>query len=409
MGNVVAEEVIEEQQVDKGPVENKPEAMPQNKSYAGIILSVVNFVLILILIGGGFYLSQEIKDKQESQGDELSKDDLREIEVSKQLNAYQSQLGTMQKQIATFNEEITGKDNHFTKTLADLSGLHTERLNSTRKNLKSEIDQLKRQLGKTRGDWLMADAEYLLSIANQRLHLMGDVNTARMALDAADQRLRESGDTAAYKIREQIAKELAGLRSVMLPDVVGMYSSVQLLKDKVNGLAVILPYAGKPLTESKQIHDHDQTQEQTHGLLNSALSLLEGYVTVKHADQPVTKILSEEEVGFIRQQLNVKLEVIKIALVQQNDALFKSSIVDAKQWVTDNFTKNKGSKSFVAELDRLDSIAIRSQFPDISLSLKMLKDITKLRLEADKAQLKPAEDISSTVEAIVVPVSSVSP
>jgi hypothetical protein len=30
-------------------------------------------------------------------------------------------------------------------------------------------------------------------------------------------------------------------------------------------------------------------------------------------------------------------------------------------------------------------VRIRSQFPDISLSLKMLRDITKLRIETDKA------------------------
>ena len=272
----------------------------------------------------------------------------------------------MQAQIATFNEEITGKDNHYRKTLADFSQLHTEKLNRTHEELTEEITQVKRQLGKTRGDWLIADAEYLLSIANQRLHLMGDVNTTRMALEAADQRLRESGDTAAFKVREQIAKEIAGLQSVTTTDIVGMYASVQLLKEKANTLAVILPYAGKPLTQSKEIHDHEVDQDATHGLLGSALNLLEGYVTVRHSDQPVTEILTEEEVIFIRQQLNVKLEMIKISLVQQNDALYKTNIADTKQWLNKNFTKNKSAKNFQAELDRLNAIPLQSQFPDIS-------------------------------------------
>ena len=43
------------------------------------------------------------------------------------------------------------------------------------------------------------------------------------------------------------------------------------------------------------------------------------------------------------------------------------------------FTKNASTNSFHAELDKLNAIQIRSQFPDISQSLKMLKDITKLR------------------------------
>ncbi|MCK5192064.1 MAG: uroporphyrinogen-III C-methyltransferase, partial [Methylococcales bacterium] len=151
-------------------------------------------------------------------------------------------------------------------------------------------------------------------------------------------------------------------------------------------------------------HDHEQAQDTEHGVLNSALQLLEGYVTVKHSDHPVTKIITEEEVGFIRQQLNVKLEMIKITLVQQNDALFKSSIADTKQWLDENFTKNTRTKRFVAELDRLKSIQIRTQLPDISQSLKMLKDITKLRIENDKARLKSV-DKPSTEKAIVAPVA----
>lgn len=395
MGNTVAEELNQEQQAKEVQTDAQPVIKAEKKSYGGIIFGIINLFLILLLIGGGFYLFTEMKDKQQAQGDVINKGDMREIEASKQINSFQSQLSAMQSQIATFNQEIAGKDDHYTKTLADFSQLHSEKLDSTRKELMSEITLLKRQLGKTRGDWLVADAEYLLSVANQRLHLMGDVNTTRIALEAADQRLRESGDTAAFKIREQIAKEISGLRTVVLPDMVGMYSSIQILKDKVNSLAVLLPYAGKPLTESKQVHDHDQASDSDHDILNSALHLLEGYVTVKHADQPVTEIITQEDVEFIRQQLNVKLEMIKISLVQQNDALFQTNIADAKQWLNNNFTKNEASKSFVAELNTLGTIQLRTQFPDISQSLKMVKDITKMRIETDKSLMNTDEGLVS--------------
>ncbi len=387
MGDTVAEELKEQPQEVTEQTETKPvEIETQKKSYGGIIFGVVNLFLILLLVGGGFYLFDEIKDKQQAQGKDINEGDLRGIEVSKQFNSFQNQLGTMNSQIANFNAELTGKDNHFTKTLADFSQLHSEKLENTRKQLSVEITHLKRQLGKTRGDWLVADAEYLLSVANQRLHLMGDINTTKMALVAADQRLRESGDTAAFKVREQIAKEISDLDRVKKPDIVGVYSSVQNLKDKVKTLAVLLPYAGKPLTESKQVHNHDQAQEADHGMLNSALSLLEGYVTVKHSDQPVTEIITVQNAEFIKQQLNVKLEMIKISLVQQNDALFQTNITDAIQWIKTNFTKNKSSNTILAELETLNNVQLRTQFPDISKSLKMVRDIVKLRIEADKGE-----------------------
>jgi uncharacterized protein HemX len=63
-------------------------------------------------------------------------------------------------------------------------------------------------------------AEYLLSVANRRLHLMGDVSTTIEALKAADNRLRESGDTAAFKVRSQIVKEISAVKKVQVADVV---------------------------------------------------------------------------------------------------------------------------------------------------------------------------------------------
>ncbi|MEO1879750.1 MAG: uroporphyrinogen-III C-methyltransferase, partial [Methylococcales bacterium] len=295
-----------------------------------------------------------------------------------------------------------GKDSHFTKTLADFSQLHSEKMALTKNELTAAVEQIRRQLGKTRGDWLVADAEYLLSVANQRLHLVGDVKTSSMALEAADQRLRESGDAAVYKIRVQIAKEIAALGTVTLPDVVGIYSKIQLLKDTSGQLAVRLPYAGKPLTESTEIHAHEDTEGSGHGILESALNLLEGYVTVRHSSQPVTQILTEEEVAFIRQQLNVKLEMIKVALVQQHNKLYQTSIVDTKQWLNDNYTLNAKAQQFLVDLDEINSMQLQRQLPDISQSFKMLKDIVKLRLEVDKALLPSATTNDTTTEQSII-------
>ncbi len=403
----MAEEILkaaEQKNTEQTVTEIKPSEETAKKSNGWLIFGIINLLLILLMAGSFYYLLQELKNDQLAQNSESNKGELRAIEASKQLNAFQSQLAAMQSQIAAFAEDIAGKDNHFTKTLADFSQLHSEKLSMVENELREELTRIKRQLGKTRGDWLIADAEYLLSVANQRLHLVGDVKTATLALEAADQRLRESGDAAVYKVREQIVKEIAVLGTVSVVDVVGIYSKLQLLKDSSGQLAVLLPYAGKPLTESKQIHSHEDSQDTEHGILGSTLNLLEGYVTVRHSDQPITQILSEEEVSFIRQQLNIKLEMIKIALVQQNDSLYKASILDAKQWLHSHFTLNARAKHFATVLDDLNGIPMQSEFPDVSQSFKMLKDIIKLRLETDKGRGQP-KDNTSTEEAIIAPTS----
>jgi len=69
--------------------------------------------------------------------------------------------------------------------------------------------------------------------------------------------------------------------------------------------------------------------------------------------------------------------------------LFEKSIKETKKWLAENFAHNKDSDSFIKELDRISAVQIRAQFPDVSKSLKMLRDIVKLRIETDKSLHEP--------------------
>ncbi|MDD1614887.1 MAG: uroporphyrinogen-III C-methyltransferase [Methylococcaceae bacterium] len=374
-------ELSEQQEQDLG------ETKQARRSRSGFWFGVIILLIIIGLAGAGFYLFTQLRDQQKGLGGEVKG------QMSKQIADYQSQLAAIQSQLATLEANIAGKDTHFNKTLADFSQLHNEKLESTRKELNEAIARVQRQLGKTRGDWLIADAEYLLSVANERLHLIGDVNTTREALEAADQRLRESGDAGTFKVREEIAREIADIKSVIVPDIVGIYASIQSMQDRVDKLVLFLPYTGKTLTAPAEEKKQSNEDKEAHDLLDSAMNQLEGIVTIRHTEHPIKEILTPEEAQFIREQLRVKLEMVKISLVQHNEALFQSSLADAKKWTEQNFTKNTDVNNFIAELDRFNTIKIRSQFPDISSSLKMLRDITKLRIETDKA-MQPEENVA---------------
>jgi len=385
-------EVIEEQQENQTPV------VVVKKSRAGLWMGIIAIVSVVALAAAGFYVVQQL---QATQSSENNQDDLKAIEVDKQMNVLQNQLATLQSQIANINAEMTGKDNHFTQTLGDFSKLHEEHLLTLRKDMESSVSALQRQLGKTRGDWLLADAEYLLSVANQRLHLVGDVETTRQALEAADERLRESGDPGVFKVREEIAKEIALLNDITVPDIVGIYAGIQHLQDAVEGLSVFLPHAGKQ-PETGQTESQDLSQHG-HEILGELAKQLEGYVVLRYSEQAVNAILTPEEALFLKQQLKVRLEMIEIALVQENDTLFVSSIADAKQWLLKNFAENQQTEHFAAELDKLSGVKLRSKYPDISNSLKLLKDISKLRIETDKAAIDkphaPAQPDSAATPA----------
>lgn len=386
MGKTVAEEVTEKTIGSDNIIYAEP------KSRSGLWIGIIVLLIVVLIAGAGFYLYQQLR----SQSDDINKEDLRNIEVAKQMTGFQTQLASMQTQLTDATSTISNADERFEEKIAERAKMQEEKLETTRKDLTNAVLQIQRQLGKTRGDWLIADAEYLLSVAGQRLHLMGDVETTREALEAADQRLRESGDAAVFKVRDEIAKELAGLRTIPEIDLVGMYSKLQSLSGRVNQLVLFLPYQGKPVTKSSEHDKHPAPSQTSSGLLNAALKQLDGYVTVRHTAQPIKAILTAEEAQFIRQQLSLKLEMIKLALVQKNQTLYQASLEDALTWLDKNFNKNAETRQFIAELNQLNATKLNAQMPDISLSLKMLRDITKLRIETDKAM--PAIDLETKIE-----------
>ncbi|MCK5355913.1 MAG: uroporphyrinogen-III C-methyltransferase, partial [Methyloprofundus sp.] len=167
---------------------------------------------------------------------------------------------------------------------------------------------------------------------------------------------------------------------------------------------VFLPYSGK-------LQDQDRGDEATEDLndtLDDIFIEIEGIVTIKRLDQPVTSIISPEQKAFINEQLSTKLVIVKLALVQHDDALYQVGIEDVLQWLSKNFTLDSERVGFADELNRLKAIQIRSNFPDISQSLKMLRNIAKLRLETDKAlqpnaQPKPVAKPVTQAEPLTLP------
>jgi len=195
-----------------------------------------------------------------------------------------------------------------------------------------------------------------------------------------------------------------------VPDMVGLFAAIQTLESRVDKLDLFLPYSGKPFSQSTEPTNTaegpapDAEPVEHNELLDGAIAKLQGVVTIRHSDQPIKEILTPEQAQFIREQLRFKLEMVKVSLVQQKEGLYVAGIADAKAWIGQHFRQNEEAKLFLGELDRFNAVKITSHFPDISLSLKMLRDITKLRLEMDKGVEYPVQEKQADkVGEIVLP------
>lgn len=382
---------------DESPMQeadSRPEP-PVRPKKSSAWLGYLTLAFVILLAVGGFLLLQAFRSEL---GGELNKEDQQVIELTRQFGSLQHQLATLHNQVASLQSQLATEDTKVERILGEQSSSFGERLELTKSELTKAVEQIQRQLSRTRGDVLVADAEYLLSVANQKLHLVGDVKAVLAAMEAADQRLHDSGDPGVFPVREALAEEIDILKKTIPPDIVGLSAKILALEQKIRQIPLLLPHAGaslQPAVKSEQAElpaEPEKSESGEQGILDSAIENLKDLVTVRHTDRPIQAILTPEEVEGLRQILLLKLEMARASLLRSDEAMYSANLLSAREFVESHFdTQAETTREMLDELGALSEQKIRIPMPDISKSLSLIRNIEHLRLKAEPVEPQPKE------------------
>lgn len=374
------------------PEEDDQSHEPPRRRGGGIWkwLTVLLFLSTLGLGAAGYFIYSTMQAKQSGMQESLSRESQQTGELQRQINSLQSDLSSLNRQLAATQSQIATGGTQVERLLAENSKNYQEKLDQLRQDTERAVAYLQRQLGKTRGDLLVADAEYLLSIALQKLYLVGDVKSVIAALEAADQRLLESGDPAVFKVREELAKEIALLKKLTPPDLIGTSARILALAAKIDELPLFLPHAGKAPQPEAGAEIPETRIKNLEELLGEAWEDFKGLVTIRYSNRPIPAVLQPEEAEAIRQVLYLKLEMARIALLREDEQLYRANLDHALLWIGENFdTTAKDTQAYAEELKALRQAQVKLEAPDVGRSLKLLRDVSRLRLEATPAPARP--------------------
>ena len=173
----------------------------------------------------------------------------------KTLEDSQPALQSGQEQLQS---QIARQQARLTETIQNLSPVdqQIEALQQRNDRLLNRIDVLSRHVrelaGSNRDGWQLAEVEYLLRLANQKLLMTSDVISARALLRDADTILLELDDYSLFPIREALAEDLAVLRMVPHLDQEGIYLRLSALSRQVAVLPLLQPEGfNKPEPDSQ--------------------------------------------------------------------------------------------------------------------------------------------------------------
>lgn len=249
--------------------------------------------------------------------------------------------------------------------------------------LDGELDELRAELARfsatDRDSWLLAEAEYLLRLANQRLIMAGDTLSAKALLESADKILRQLDEPGLHDARSAMASDLAAVRAVPQVDVEGIYLRLAALIEQADKLVIFQMPEAEPRLDDVPAEDW---QERLREGYESALTKLSDYVVIRRRDVPMQALMDPQWEGLVRQNLRMLLEQAQVALLSSNQVLYGESLSRANHWVAEFFESDAAAaRAMAREIDQLADQQIEVDIPDLARSLEALGQAIEKRLE----------------------------
>lgn len=274
------------------------------------------------------------------------------------------------------------------KSAAPKSGLDTA-ISNTQQSLKdfgdrldsmdAALTELRRRSEGGRDSWIKAEAAALLMAANEQVQLNANPVLALRALQAADERLRLLSDPRLIPVRQEIAREETALRGVPQIDVEGMSLTLASLAESVDKL---------PLKRSAPEHYTPGAHALAAAvpptlwtkLKTAVTQLFRNLFTIHHRNTPLEPLLAPKEEFFLRENLGLRLDAARIALLDRDSVAFQNSAQLARRWLLQYFNQQDGAvKAGGDALARMEHQQINPPLPDISASLTLLRRLESPR------------------------------
>ena len=329
------------------------------------VLSILALLFALAALGVGSYgayTSYLITQQNQSATDSLS-------ELSTELRRVEDQLVGLQSSQVSPEDLINAE-------LESFAAQQNEARSEIEARVAASISELSQQIGTTSEDWLLAEAEYLLRLANQRVLMEDDVAGAISLFEAADKIINDAEGVVAFSLREAIANDVAALRAISSADIDGIYVQLGAVAKQI------------PLLEQKQLVFEPEVPEfvATEGELTFWQSLVQltervltrvaSLVDYRLGGEVITPILPAKEEYYLKQNLLLKVQLGQLGLLRGDQEIYAQSLADATAWVRDHFDPAEARTiSIIATLESLSALQIEREIPDVSSSLREIRKL----------------------------------
>ena len=240
--------------------------------------------------------------------------------------------------------------------------------------LERRLNSLQGVSDSARREWIRAEAEYYLVVANTALGLSNNWEGAITALELADAKLRELGNPSFRVVNEQILEERESLIAVQLPDKEGLSYSLARLLESVESLPIA---SVAPVNLGGDQESIENITPNLERIWYSFKQAMNGMISVERTESASRRILSNEEQALVKRQLELELELARLALFRSQGGVFEVSLSAASALLGREFdASDQRVESALLLLQEMANLNIQPELPDISGSLELLRRLS---------------------------------
>ncbi len=306
-----------------------------------------------------------------------------------QLQAIRSEQGAEQTTDPALERRLTQRAAEVASTA--LSQLDT-RVAAQQGAVDGELEQLRQQFAQLAAtvranatnpsaEWRLLEAEYLLAMAVRKLRYEQDVTAAGELYELADSALVNSGSPDIYPLRQSLARELASLRAVELPDTDSLFLRLDILLAQ----AETLVGAAAPAQLRRQ--EYEQRREAVSSaasatqsgwsmtaLTADTLEFLRSVFVWRETSEPAQQVFAVGSEGAQRWVLI--LEQAKLALLAKDSLLFSRLVNTAEQWLTAQSGVDESQReAAMVELSALRGVELNPALPPVGETLLAVQQL----------------------------------
>ncbi|ELM3737430.1 uroporphyrinogen-III C-methyltransferase [Edwardsiella piscicida] len=328
----------------------------------GPALGAIAIVLVIALGAGLYYHGHQQAQRQQAS----------EQSLQEQLSA----LHTAQAQEKLRMEALLNKQAKALDVATQLQASQSQQL----KELEQKVAAIS---GNDANTWKLAQADFMVKLAERKLWSDQDVTTAIALLKSADATLAGLDDPSLLGVRRALTEDISTLSTLNQIDFDGIILQLNQLANQVDDLRL----ADNDSDEAPMDQDDGELSaslsQWRQNLAKSWHSFISEFITIRRRDSSAEPLLAPSQDVYLRENIRSRLLIAAQAVPRHQNQIYQQSLESVSAWVRAYFDVNDPStKAFLNQIDALSQQSVSMILPDALKSQPLLDKLLHARSNA---------------------------